>query len=523
MSDFQRMNTNSPTPLAYIMDILYIQGSELAQRAHIDRTMVSRWKNGKLEFSMKSSCFEDIVNAILDINENKGLEILELFFQSVHKREIKTRVELQRCLVAWILEKDYYLDFAQLDSVEDVKKKNWVNERLIPVQSSDKDSVGLAVSLKAPDEGVKRTAVYRIYEGDAGRKDAFLQLQELFSSLSDTDRLWGYDTGINPFWGYVMAGLSMYTAHKPELITFHFLGRPTDEIYTMFANSLPCFFYTKSIAYYTYEKQLLLHDYVYSMMGKTVVYGDYDETKKELLYTTVHDDPVVIRGTDTFLQNLPQQFQPWFTRVYDWQKDAGFMVPGETLSSGMQYVLIEDIISFVFGTWGNLSHLKSNDFSENEKEYINSFFKGSRNLLDVFINSGGPVRIVMGYNSFLRLKEQKDVLLTALSRVLGRELYIPSEIIKAYLMLFLQKLNTASHIQIGLRPPNARPFLQACNVWIREDDKGYFFSERDASVRLITKEFTTIQALFQYCGKFWKLLPVNCTQVDWILRKLENL
>ena len=54
------------------MDMLYIQGTQLAKLVHVDRTIISRWKNGRAELNMKSAYFEDVVEAILDINEEQG-------------------------------------------------------------------------------------------------------------------------------------------------------------------------------------------------------------------------------------------------------------------------------------------------------------------------------------------------------------------------------------------------------------------------------------------------------------------
>ncbi len=39
------MPKQSVTPLAYLMDMLYIQGTQLAKMVHVDRTIISRWKN----------------------------------------------------------------------------------------------------------------------------------------------------------------------------------------------------------------------------------------------------------------------------------------------------------------------------------------------------------------------------------------------------------------------------------------------------------------------------------------------
>ena len=537
MSDFQKENKSTQTPLGQIMDLLYINGSDLAHRAHIDRTMVSRWKNGRLEFSMKSSCFEDIVNVILDINESQNLEILELFFKSVYHREIESRKDLHRCVVAWLLSKDYNMVFNTIET-EDGGRRNFLDSSFIPKQgiisTSDRDlSKPSFLSVKdnalsdqdlsaSEKQDVCRLATYSIYEGDAGREEAFLQLREVFSSLSDDDRLWGYDMGINPFWGYVMAGLSMHTQNKPELITFHFLGRPTDEIFSMFSNCLPCFFYAKSIAYCTYDKPSLLYDYMYSMKGTTVVTGDYDEKKKGLLYTSVHDDPVMVRAADEFLGKFSHNFRPWLTRIYDWKMDAEYMKPESGNVKNIQYVFIEDIISFTLGFVQEPSLLQISGVTDFQADYILAYCKGSYALLRTFLDSGA-VRFVISYESLLKLREKPESTLSAFTGILEREINIPSKLILGQLINFIRKASSFSNVQIALRPPNSRSFLVSCNVWLREDDKAYFFSERDASYRLMTDEYSTIQALFQYCSHFWDILPGICTKTDWILRKLENL
>ena len=47
------MPKQSVTPLAYLMDMFYIKGTQLAKMVHVDRTIISRWKNGRAELNMK--------------------------------------------------------------------------------------------------------------------------------------------------------------------------------------------------------------------------------------------------------------------------------------------------------------------------------------------------------------------------------------------------------------------------------------------------------------------------------------
>ncbi len=146
------------TPLAYLMEMLYIQGTQLAEAIHVDRTIISRWKNGRVELNIKSRYFSDIVNAILDINAEQGLKTLERFFSSDGVVKIKGRSELYSCVARWLLTKD----FAQ-------KQR------------------------KADEEGGPYIASYKIYRGELGKRKAILSFVRTFNSLPAGTKIWGFD------------------------------------------------------------------------------------------------------------------------------------------------------------------------------------------------------------------------------------------------------------------------------------------------------------------------------------------
>ena len=110
------MTKQPVTPLAYLMDMLYIQGTQLAKAVHVDRTIISRWKNGRAELNMISQYFSDIVNAILDINKQQGIKTLERFFSSINNAEIQGRDELYEYVARWLVSKDFEKEFKEPDN-----------------------------------------------------------------------------------------------------------------------------------------------------------------------------------------------------------------------------------------------------------------------------------------------------------------------------------------------------------------------------------------------------------------------
>ena len=101
------------TPLAYLMDMLYIQGSQLARTVHVDRTIISRWRNGRVELGPKSPYFEEIIRAIVKVNKERGLNTLERFFSSLEPGiAVDTEQDLESCVSRWLVDREFEAKYA---------------------------------------------------------------------------------------------------------------------------------------------------------------------------------------------------------------------------------------------------------------------------------------------------------------------------------------------------------------------------------------------------------------------------
>jgi len=94
---------SSKSQLAYIMDMLDIVGTDLAVVLDIDRTLISKWKNGVRTLKPSSKHFNSMVEALIFFNSKNKSASLERFFGQVYPKEDKNEPDyLEVCLRIWL-------------------------------------------------------------------------------------------------------------------------------------------------------------------------------------------------------------------------------------------------------------------------------------------------------------------------------------------------------------------------------------------------------------------------------------
>lgn len=491
------MPKQSVTPLAYLMDMLYIQGTQLAKMVHVDRTIISRWKNGRAELNMKSAYFEDVVEAILDINEEQGIQTLERFFSSINHSKVEERETLKKGVSAWLVSKDF--------------KKKYVEE----------------------DNGnCLYSAAYKIYKGPSGKKDALQHILSIANSLPPGDILWGYDADSHIFYTKSkeapMSQRQFINAAKrgDEIITMLYMNRPAEQIENMFEYWLPVFLSPKSQAYYTYDTDIPFYEYVYGIKGKYVMIGANHDNVRANLYSAVYDDPMTVTQFDHFLGQHLQKFEPLMSHMQDKDLCEDFKKDeiAEYLKKDMNQYVIVDSSPFLTYSKETIEQVIFNyELNSSEERKIMRFYKNCMASNKRFLTEKSMTRVIFSMDHIQELITTDTVDAPVFASLLGRPIRIDSKCIARDLRAFFLAVKENPNVEIAVRPFGNTSFIPNLNLWTKENTVAYFYPSDDASVRVMTNEFSSVNAFYSMVDKYWNQLPYECKQRDWVYDQVKRL
>ncbi len=103
------MNVNT-RPIGYLLKLMNISYTELAAAIYVERTVVNKWALGKRSFHSGSKHYEEVVDYIIQVNNNKN--ILENFFENIYpnlpKGSTYTKDCINKFLSTYNIEPDVY-------------------------------------------------------------------------------------------------------------------------------------------------------------------------------------------------------------------------------------------------------------------------------------------------------------------------------------------------------------------------------------------------------------------------------
>lgn len=485
------------TPLAYLMDMLYIQGSQLARSIHVDRTIISRWKNGRVELSPKSPYFDEIVQAILEFNKEQGLHTLERFFSSLEPDvETNTKKGLESCVSRWLVDKEFEAKYGEKDSGNSLY-----------------------------------TATYKIYKGISGKMDALNDMFETLRALPEGEILWGYDADSRIFrqknndTKKIQKYFLEAEQNKTKLITMIYLNRPQQEVYQMFEYWLPILLSTNAEAYYTYDVDRPFYDYIFSIKGKQTLVGINGKDGKDT-YTAIYTDPMSQLQFDGFLERHLKTFQPLTRNL------GSRIVCNDYRRENMEAFYRNDADQYVIAT--SMSFLSSGRsiiegilmdlcLSSEEEHRLVDYYDNCRVGMGQFLSKEKNTRIILSYDYIKNLSYRSLIEVPVFSALLKRKVEVAGKHIIRELITFLKLVKGDPKVQIALRPNTAPELIDNVNIWVKEGAAAYFHFDNDLSTRIVTEEFAAVNTFYAMVDKYWEQLPYDSKNQDWVYDQIGKL
>ena len=73
---------------SYLLKSLHISPSEMAKELNVDRTLVSKWKNGSRKIDLNALYFDNAISFLINKNIEQKNNFLENLFSSIYNESI---------------------------------------------------------------------------------------------------------------------------------------------------------------------------------------------------------------------------------------------------------------------------------------------------------------------------------------------------------------------------------------------------------------------------------------------------
>ena len=96
----------SNNKFSYLLNLLKISPSQMAEYLNVDRTLVSKWKNGTRTISINSDYFDKALEFLILKNETLNAKLLENLLSSIYpdlNNEVNHNIYLMNHLKNYIL------------------------------------------------------------------------------------------------------------------------------------------------------------------------------------------------------------------------------------------------------------------------------------------------------------------------------------------------------------------------------------------------------------------------------------
>lgn len=499
------MSEKYVTPLAQLMEILYLPGAALAREVHIDRSIISRWKNGRADLNLRTPYFSDVVDALVRVNESQGLHILERFFESIEgfvpDDYTHTETELKRLVSVWLLKKPEELPDPPVEKAREA------------------------------EESGKITGIYKIYRGLRGKTAAFIELLDNYADASSPQRIIGYDRGSNLDYANVQGRKNLQNkicevvnrGHDFKMMLY--LNRPGEEIYELLDFWVPVFLKTKADGLFTYNSDPTFYDFIFSVEKKATVAGIYGKNEGEL-YTVLYTNPVTQRQFDNFFKGHLKNFTPLVTRLSreDGADDYSYLdIASESWTDTVQYLFTMGTPAFIPSVALAQAILDELELSRDEAEIMKRHLRSTKDSILPKENEKSSLRLIINSDYIRGLKTTENIELPFYTSLLGRKICLPRRYVIRELLDLVAYAGANDHLEVGLRDKNLPPFMDDFSLWVVEKEFACFYNYQDLRSRVIVKEFQSVNIFFTMLDKYWEDLPYSCKDPAWVARELKNL
>ena len=486
--------------LKYVMELLKITGQQLANMINVDRTLVSKWKNGSRPFDISIQYFSKIVEAIIIINEKQNIQTLERFFNEIIPNM-------------------------------NTSNKNWLNHSLSRWLSGAIE-YNVPVTIRSNSKALY-SANIDIYRGNSGIRKAIISFfnyalslpsgqQLLFSDMYDTTWLIE-DKGFLIKWQNMLIKI-LEKGHHISII--HNTGRELESITNMVFEYLPIYFSGNITSYY-YQKidSNVSSPSIIVIKGQLALMSMNSTSNNNDRYTSIYKDPFSISQMENiFSRRLT--VSPKLVDLYNTDNKNIIRLTKSIIKlskkNDSSYTLTQIPLFTTMTKETLIDVLKENSINSNRIEQI---LHTHDTINSFFTNCINKYHIRHLYNIF-SLKKY-----AALEEIPSLELSTyalePVTISRKYALLHIKNviamLIENENFEVSLFPLEKLKMPKKTTISVKQNCFIYSYSHYPNKPHILSSESMVTNGFFYKLKKTWDNIPVINKDKKWVITQLQNL
>lgn len=479
------------TPIGFLIDLLDVSIKDMAQTLYVDRTTICKWKANDRHFSVKSDCFDKVVDYFLLHNSVQKRHILENLFSNLYGEvPYRTKDYLKSCM------------------------QKFLSHSVVPVE---------AQSMLSQMKGNLYMTMAGIYAGVEGRKSAMDILLTEAENQEKPGELIFFDRQTCKWCIYDEKYFREWHRRIKRLLDLKWQiyvildcsSNQTDALSALLA--LNQHFYTY-VNYHEYNfnsvKNINLLPTVYGLKGKMVLFG-YNHGKD--IYTSVFKDKFTVNQGYEYLKNLISECEATFIpqtqkqRIEVLQRITKYELidePSYLVSTRPSIITLgDDMLQQILrdnGVIGDIKAAAIEAFSAIKRSIMESKLIYRHILYDISLSTSASY---------------EKLLFTEASYLLGRDIYISKEQFREHLRRTAHFILEHNNYVIAI--PHIYEPLPSANYCFRCKHKIYAIGISEL-VRF-NAESSIVNCTFSLLDDFWKRIPTECKNSEIIAQRLLRI
>ena len=492
------MSDKEYSRLAFLMDSFGITGQQLADLLHVNKTLISKWRNHKRQIPTRSEYLKIIAEffVAMDAHNNFGLikKILAGYDCNFDSREYLTKFIGQ-----WLSEIDEQ------------------QEKLINIFNSNSFSGG-----------------FELYQGNDGKRKAVLKFFDQVLALpegqkllliSQEDQAWLTDDSL--FLKTWKRKMSEILEKNNHITIVHTVDRGFRELAPILTQWLPLHMTGKVASYYHPKYQDSTMKYtLFILKDRLAVTGITATGFTRNIYTHFYSHPAVIKECEWMFQSLLSQCHSLFdnfTRT-PLSKLHVIMYAAEQKQENSYLLACAPFLTTMPKDL-LLSVLEENAVEGDGAEKYLDFHERAQVFLDKNLQQS-HVRHVYDLDMLLNTVANGIIYQGGLIPVVGHQLRVSASHFRRHLVHLTYLLDIYPNFEIALVSNNLGPDFKGIYMRARESSvfyAGNIINNNGPYHPVLTAEPTIVNAFYQYQDNIWHTVPRIYRSKEWVKNKLIQI
>lgn len=488
---------NTVSRLAFLMSAMDITGRKLADAIHIDYSQISRWKNNRRPLSSSSIYAKKIAAYFLSLEQSRSSHFLESILKEYDPDLNPDRhEELINCLCKWLGEQG-------------------------PLTQHQ-------ISALSNKSSVSHDAVYRVYQGNEGRRVAAIEFLDYVLSLPDEQQLmlvsqedvsWIIeDPAFLNLWKQKLIEV-LQKNHKIRII--HWVDRDVEKLAAIVSEWLPMHL-TGNIEswFYPIYADIPYKATLFIIQDLVAVTGMTSQNPAQNRYTAYYTDPITVAQCEWIYKNILAECRPLNYVSPKSKMDKLFeMVAVNNTKKKQSYFYADTPLLLATSEEILLDVLEDNLVDSATIERCLRFHKFLNHFLyNNYLNR--HIYFLDRLKQAAELTRYQDYLLSA---VTGQDIIISHLNFINYINFLIDRINNQENYEVALIT-NSTANNISIQVWVEQNSSVIAWStEPYLPYATSATEPTIVNTFYQIYNRLWQSIPKIYRNKDWVVNELQTL